>query len=161
MKKDGLFIYLVLFVFLVLMAATIIPSEGFDDKGVITQRMMEIGFHLDKIDQLSDGSYKIRVKSFQVKTKAATLRGIFRPFEVRAKFNQDILFLEKSDLERAGFVINDANLPSGIKIVNLGLARPQTFGARQTDEMFRCFDLFSEIVVLSFHVCRSIHGRVF
>ncbi|MBA7639486.1 hypothetical protein ES703_47144 [subsurface metagenome] len=125
MKKGKLFSFLALFVFLVLIAMTVIPSEGFDDKGIITQRMMELGFQVDKIDQLSDGSYKIKVKSFRAKTKVVTLRGIFRPFEVRAKFSQGILFLEKSDLEKAGFVINDAYLPSGIKIVNLGLARPQ------------------------------------
>jgi len=92
-----------------------------DDAGIIRQRMVSLGFMDGKITTQKDGSYSIKVSIYAQRSQALSLDGVFKPFEVRATFSSGILYLEKTDLERAGFSVHEEFLPRGIKIVRKGI----------------------------------------
>jgi len=93
-----------------------------DDADVLRQRMMSLGFMDGRIVSQNGGSYLIKVGAYAQRSQALSLNGVFRPFEVRATFSSGILYLEKTDLERAGFSVHEKFLPRGIKIVRKGIA---------------------------------------
>ena len=98
-----------------------IIAGGIGDIDVIKQRMMSLGFLDSKIDRQKDGSYSIEVNAYAQKTQALSLDDIFRPFEVHAKYSRGVLYLEKSDMEKAGFSVDDEKLPQEVKIVRMGI----------------------------------------
>jgi len=102
-------------------AISSMPSGAIDDTDIIRQRMMSLGFLGCRIVSQNDGNYLIKVRAYSQKSQALSLNGVFRPFEVRAAYSQRILYLEKSDIERAGFSVHEEYLPRGVKIVKRGI----------------------------------------
>jgi len=122
MKKKHTIVAFSVAVFLAISGTSVMNAEGSGDADAIMQKMMKLGFLQNRIDKQKDGSYSIGVNSYTPKSKALSLKGVFRPFEVRAKFIRRTLYLDKSDLEKAGFVVYEEHLPSGIKIMRTGYA---------------------------------------
>jgi len=122
MKKKRTIVVCSVAIFLALAAISVMTAESYEDAEAIMQKMMKLGFLQNRIDKQKDGSYSIGVNSYTPKSKALSLKGIFRPFKVRAKFIRGTLYLNKSDVEKAGFVVYEEYLPSGIKIVRTGYA---------------------------------------
>jgi hypothetical protein len=96
-------------------------SGVIDETGVIRQRMVSLGFLDCTVATETDGSYVIKVNAYAQRSQALSLDGVFRPFEVRAVYSQGILYLEKSDIETAGFSVQEEYLPRGVKIVQRGI----------------------------------------
>ncbi len=109
--------------FLLVFIGTALMIPGMiDDVDIIKQRMMSLGFLECKIGTQDDRSYLIRVNAYAQSSQALSLDTIFRPFEVRAKYNYGTLYLEKADIKRAGFIVDAEYLPRGVTIVRLGIA---------------------------------------
>jgi len=105
---------------LVLFGTSLMIPGMIDDVDIIRQRMMSLGFLDGKIVTQKDESYSIRVNAYAQRSQALSLDGVFRPFEIRVGYSQGILYLEKADIERAGFSVHDEYLPRGVKIVRIG-----------------------------------------
>ncbi len=109
-------------VFLLVFFGTSMISPGLiENAKIIKQRMVSLGFLESKIVTQTDGSYSIKVNAYVQKSQALSLDSIFRPFEGRAKYSHEVLYLEKSDIERAGFSVHEEYLPRGVKIVRMGI----------------------------------------
>ena len=108
-------------IFAVIFAISAIIAGAIGDVDIIKQRMMSLGFLDTKIDRQEDGSYSINVNAYAQITQALSLDGVFQPLEVHAKYSRGILYLEKIDIEKAGFSVDENYLPHGVKIVRMGI----------------------------------------
>jgi hypothetical protein len=124
-------------IFLIFFSTPVKNSWGIGDVDIIMQRMMSLGFLDNKIDRQRDGSYTIKVNAYTQKTQALTLDAVFQPFKVRAKFSRGTLYLEKADIENAGFVVNKDNLPNGINIIRMRI----TYLTRQKQKILKDPDI--------------------
>jgi len=97
-------------------------AGGIGEVDIIKQKMMSLGFLENKLEKQRDGSYSIKVNAYAQRSQALSLDGVFRPFEVHAKYSRGALYLEKTDIEKAGFSIAEEYLPRGVKIVRMGVA---------------------------------------
>ena len=87
-----------------------------NDITLIKQKMGQLGFQVSNITKSKDGSYLISVSNYMPKIKGITKRGRFQPFKIRAKIVQNKLYLERADLMKENFTINNSRLTSGIVI---------------------------------------------
>jgi hypothetical protein len=101
-------------------ASLVIPG-GFDDIDIIKERLMSLGFLENTIETQRDGSCSIKVSAYAQRSQALSLAGAFSPFEVRAKYSRGVLYLEKTDIEKAGFTVDETYLPGGVKIERMGV----------------------------------------
>ena len=104
-------------IFFSFFGTSLMIAGGIGEVDIIRQKMMSLGFLENKLEKQRDGSYSIKVNAYAQRSQALSLDGVFRPFEVHAKYSQRILYLEKTDIEKAGFSIAEEYLPRGVKIV--------------------------------------------
>ncbi len=109
-------------IFFIFFGTSLMIAGGIGEVDAINKKMMSLGFLENKLEKQRDGSYSIKVNAYAQRSQALSLDGVFRPFEVHAKYSQRILYLEKTDIEKAGFSIAEEYLPRGIKIVRMGVA---------------------------------------
>ena len=96
-----------------------------DDVDIIKQKMMSLGFLESKITTQGDGRYSIQVNAYTQRSQALSLDDMFRPLQVRVIYGSGILYLERADIEKAGFSVHEEYFPQDVKIVRLGItARP-------------------------------------
>jgi len=104
-------------IFFIFFGTSLMIAGGIGEVDIIKQKMMSLGFLENKLEKQRDGSYSIKVNAYAQRSQALSLDGVFWPFEVHAKYSQRILYLEKTDIEKAGFSIAEEYLPRGVKIV--------------------------------------------
>ena len=105
-----------------LIGFSVLATGEVSETEVIKERLMSLGFLENIIDEQKDGGYTIKVNAYVQKSQALQLDGVFQRFDVRARYSRGILYLEKTDIEMAGFSVDEEYLPRGVKIIRMRVA---------------------------------------
>ncbi len=99
------------FPFLFFLAGVVTFANGItDDQEIIREHMEKLGFTVGKIEKIDERTFQVRVKGFHRKTGAIVLKSKFRPFLLRVSLHKDYFLMERTTLEKMGFIINNLNI---------------------------------------------------
>ena len=109
--NDKIIAMILAFSFLFFLAGSVTFANGItDDQEIIREHMEKLGFTVGKIEKIDKRTFKVKVKGFHRKTGAIVLKSKFRLFLLKVSLHGDYFLMERTTLEKMGFIINNLNI---------------------------------------------------